>query len=68
MTNVLKPYYPIWHANCLESARWLRSGQEYEDWHRARSITPKSIEERERLAQEYEARAVRYLDPDYTGA
>lgn len=68
--NVLAVYYPKWRANCLESARWLRSGEEYEEWHRKRGLlhlmsTP---EEREIEALDYEKRAARYADPDYKGA
>lgn len=32
MSSVLAIYYPRWISNCLESARWLRSGPEYDAW------------------------------------
>lgn len=66
--NVLAVYYPRWKANCLESARWLRSGKEYEDFCSRFKTVMRTPEERELKAQEYEARAARYDDPNYTGA
>lgn len=53
-------YYQEWHDDCLESARWLRSGQEYEEWMKERNFTAIPPERREGLAQEYEARAALY--------
>lgn len=66
--NVLAPMYPTWKANCLESARWLRSGAEYEDWHSSRGMTPAPLDDREKRALDYEMRAARYDDPGHRGA
>lgn len=66
--NILKEYYPIWHRNCVESARWLRSGKEYEDCLKHMNIPPLSPEDREILAKKYDKKAADYLNPDYTGS
>lgn len=53
-------YYQKWLEDCLESARWLRSGQEYEDWMTQRGFRMNAPEKREEKAKEYEALAERY--------
>lgn len=54
--------YPQWIANCRESARWLRSGKEYEDFMRTRAPTATmlSLQEREKEALRFEAEAEKY--------
>lgn len=39
LSDPMKRYYPIWIKNYLESARWLRSGKEYEDWYNERNLS-----------------------------
>ena len=60
MTNSLTTYWPLWIRNCEESARWLRSGEEYEQWHIERNIIPLSIGEREARALQYDKKAKEY--------
>lgn len=52
--------YPVWEANCRESARWLRSGTEIEAWYARRGLAPPSPEKREMMAQRYEQDAREY--------
>lgn len=56
----LKEFYPIWHKDALESARWLRSDEEYAVWCAEKGIAPLPRETREARAKEAEARAARY--------
>ncbi len=49
-----------WYKNCIESARWLRSGAEYETTLAQLGNPPLPPEEREKLAQAYEAKAKTY--------
>lgn len=53
MSDPLKKYYPLWLRNCEESARWLCSGAEYEEWHMSRNLVPLTHEERRERAQHY---------------
>lgn len=60
MADPLTPYYARWAANCRESARWLRSGEEYEEWHARRGLTADPPNVREEKALKYEADAALY--------
>jgi hypothetical protein len=56
-------YLKRWIDNCTESARWLRSGSEYEqffvDRNKEALLTP---EQREEKAKEYEQSAEKYRE------
>lgn len=58
--GVLKEYYPQLARNAEESAHWLRSGAEYEDFFIGRGIKPLTSEQREKLALKYDAMAAFY--------
>lgn len=60
MKDPLMGYYERWAVNCEESARWLREGDAYEAWCRARGMTPIGEGEREEKAKRYEERAKVY--------
>ena len=59
----LAPFYPKWRDDALESARWILSGREYEEWCAERGMHPLPQETRESRAREYRERAEKYTQP-----
>ena len=62
MNDVLKRLYPVWEQNCRESARWLLSGEEYEQWFisQGQEMDMLPHEKRKEAAAEYLRRAEKY--------
>lgn len=60
--DVLVNSYPTWRDSCIESARFLRSGKEYEAHCLKYGVSQLPPEEREIRAKNYEIRAAWYQE------